>query len=132
MCRPACLIIHTGTRSVFSPRAARIRRGSIVFPDESTFVWGIGVAFGIGVVAFGAVVGGADGWAEKEWARGAVEAAATMARRAEENFIVYVSLSSLFYILLYICLFWGRRVWDENALFCAAKSDEALLGRPGV
>jgi hypothetical protein len=78
------------------------------------------------------VVGGADGWAEKEWARGAVEAAATMARRAEENFIVYVSLSSLFYILLYICLFWGRRVWDENALFCAAKSDEALLGRPGV
>ena len=92
MWRPACLIIHTGTRSVFSPRAARIRSGSIVFPDASTFVWGIGVAdapfFGAG--------GAAVGWAEKERAHGAVVAAvAAMARRAaEESFIINICVST--------------------------------------
>lgn len=29
MCRPACRIIHTGVRSVFSPLAARMRSGSL-------------------------------------------------------------------------------------------------------
>jgi hypothetical protein len=31
MWRPACRIIHTGVRSTFSPRAARINSGSCVF-----------------------------------------------------------------------------------------------------
>ena len=32
MCLPACLIIHTGTLSVFSPLAARNKRGSCLSP----------------------------------------------------------------------------------------------------
>ena len=40
MWRPACLIIHTGVRSTFSPRAARISRGSLadVDPDDASFL----------------------------------------------------------------------------------------------